>query len=591
MTLDQAISFGIILCTVGLFVWGRIPYDLVALMALLAGVLTGVVPVRHAFDGFSDDILFIIAAALVISAGIARSGVIETLMRPLLPRLRTERAQVATLAGSVAVLSAFSKNVGALAIFMPVATQLSRRTGSSLASLLMPMSFASLLGGLVTLIGTSPNIIVSQVRQQVLGKPFGMFSFTPVGLVVALVGVAFLSVAYRLVPRNRRAAAGMDAAFTLEEYTTEAALPEGSPMIGHSVAQLERAGDGDVRVVTIIRERFRRYRPRPDWQLRAGDVVLLQGEPEHLERIVSRAQLRLAGEKGRELARAREDSSVVEGVITAESALLGRTPAQSALREQHGLTLIAVSRAGQRISQRLGGIRFRQGDVVVLKGATATLAESLGALHVLPLAERQVALGTSKRGWLPAIVLLAAMAAVATHLLPIAIAFLAAAIILLLLRVLSMHEAYATVEWSLLILIGALIPVSEAVQHTGGTALIATQLHALFVLVPPWASLALVLVIAMGITPFLHNAPTVLIVAPLAASLAQGLHLNPDAFLMAVALGAGCDFLTPIGHQCNTLVYGPGGYRFGDYWKLGLPVSCLVVAIGVPMIILVWGLH
>ena len=590
MTLPQATSFAIILCTVGLFVWGRIPYDLVALMALFAGVATGIVPVKHAFDGFGDDIIVIIATALIISVAIARSGVIETLMRPLLPRLTTERTQVIVLAGAVAFLSMFCKNVGALAIFMPVAMQLSRRTGTSPASLLMPMSFASLLGGLVTLIGTSPNIIVSQIRQQVSGHPFGMFDYAPVGLVIAVVGLVFLGFGYRLVPRGRRAAATMDAAFSFERYVTETRLGSDSALVGRSVAELERLGDGDVRVATIIRERFRRYVPRPDWLLEADDVLLLEGEPEDLERIVSRGRLLLSGELHGEMARAVEDQSVVEGVVTAGSTLLGRTVAQSGLTVRFGLTVLAVSRSGRRISQRLGTLRFRLGDVAVLKGATKTLPEALGEIKVLPLAERRVGLGMSHRGWTPALILLVAMIVVATHLVPVAIAFMGAAIALMLTRVLTMHEAYESIEWSLLILIASLIPISQAVRRTGGADLIASGLLHVFTLVPSWSALGIILVLSMGITPFLHNAPTVLILGPIAATLAQKLHLHSDAFLMAVALGAGCDFLTPIGHQCNTLVYGPGGYRFGDYWRLGLPLSIVVVVLGVPMISLVWGL-
>lgn len=590
MTLDQAISFGIIVCTVGLFVWGRIAYDLVALMALFAGVITGVVPARHAFEGFSDDIVMIIAAALVISAAIARSGATEAVMRPLLRHLRTERTQVPVLAGAVALLSMVSKNVGALAIFLPVALQLTRRTGTSPRALLMPMAFASLLGGLVTLIGTSPNIIVSQVRADMLGHPFGMFSFAPVGLTIACAGVAFLSLGYRLVPRGRSGATGMEAAFTMEAYTAEVVVPHDSRLVGRCVAELEALGEGSARIAVVLRERFRRFVPRPDTTLELGDVLLLEGEPEDLERLVARARLQLAGEANGEVAHATHDTSVVEGVVTGDSELVGRTAPQSRLRERYGLILLAVSRRAQQITQPLAAVRFRQGDVVVLKGVTRGLPAALGDLHVLPLAERRLALGSSHRGWLPALVLLAAMVLVGTGTLPVAIAFMGAAIVVVLLRVLTMHEAYATVEWSLLILIGALIPVSQAVRRTGGTDLMAAGLMHVLELVPPSGALALVLVIAMAVTPFLHNAPTVLMFGPVAATLAMRLHLNPDAFLMAVALGAGCDFLTPVGHQCNTLVYGPGGYAFGDYWRLGLPLSALVVVLGVPLIVVVWGL-
>lgn len=592
LTLDQAISFAIILGTIALFVWGRLPYDLVALLALLTGVATGVIPPAKAFEGFSDDVVVIIAAALLVSAAIARSGIVETAMRPLLPRLRSERTQVPALVAATALLSMVSKNVGALAIFMPVAFQLARRTGTAPSAMLMPMAFASLLGGIVTLVGTSPNIIISKVRADVLGKPFSMFDFTPVGLSIAVLGVAFLSVGYRLLPRGRRGASSMAAAFSFDGYLTEVRLPPASPLVGATIARLTALGDGGVTVASVIRERFRRIHPAPDRVLQADDVVMLQGDPEDLERVVGRAGLQLAGEQALDGESGRAGpTAVLEGVLTADSSLVGRTPAQADLQRRHHVALLAVSRSGQRIDQRLNAVRLRAGDVVVLKGEQARLPEILGGLHILPLAERSIALGQSHRSVLPASVLLAAMALVALHVVPVAIAFFGAAVVLLLLRTMTMAEGYQAIEWHVLILLGALIPVSHAVRDTGGTDLIAAWLSGVVDLVPPTAALGLILVIAMVVTPFLHNAPTVLMLGPIAAALATKLHLNPDPFLMAVALGAGCDFLTPIGHQCNTLVMGPGGYRFGDYWRLGAPLSALVVAAGIPLIAFFWPLH
>jgi di/tricarboxylate transporter len=325
MTLDQSLAFLLISATIGAFVWGRLPYDVVAVTALLIGVAIGIVPAKEAFTGFSDDIVIIVASALIISSAIASSGVVETAMRPFLPRLKTTSTQVPVLVGAVLLASMVTKNVGALAIFMPVALQLARRTGTSPSSLLMPMSFASLIGGIVTLVGTSPNIIVAKVRTDLLGQPFGMFDYTPVGLGIAAIGFVFLSFGWRLLPRGRRAASSsMEAAFNLESYTAEAVLPAGSPASGRTVAELEAMAEGDVQVVTIVRERFRRYVPVPDWRLRDDDVLLLRGEPEDLERLVARARLNLAGSSGAN----EPDITVVEGVVTADSALVGHTPAQ-----------------------------------------------------------------------------------------------------------------------------------------------------------------------------------------------------------------------------------------------------------------------
>jgi len=585
MTLDQALAFGLIIATIGMFVWGRLPYDLVALAALLIGVATGIVPEKHAFEGFSDEIIIIIAAALVVSACIARSGVIEAIMRPILPRLRTAAVQAPVLAGCVLLLSMVTKNVGALAIFMPIALQLARRHKVSPSSLLMPMAAASLTGGVVTLVGTSPNIIIAKVRADMFGKPFTMFDFTPVGLSIAALTITFLAVGWRLLPK-RQAASSMDAAFTIESYTAEAVLGAESPAVGSTVAELEAMQEGDVSVAGIVRERFRRYAPTPESRLHAQDVLLLRGEPENLEQLIAQARLDLAtgskAEKGQ--------VSVVEGVVTENSPLIGRTPSQMALQARHGVGLVALSRRGQAILQRLSTVRFRLGDVVVLRSTSPSLPETLGELHVLPLAERSITLGVSHRGWTPLAVLAAAMGLVAFHLVGVAVAFFGAAVVLLLLRTMTMNEAYRTVEWHILFLLGALIPLSHAVRDTGGTELLARGLGTAVQGLGPTATLAVVMVIAMVVTPFFHNAPTTLVMGPIAGSLAVKLGLNPDPFLLAVALGAGCDFLTPIGHQCNTLVLGPGGYRFGDYARLGLPLSIMVVAAGVPLLTFFWPL-
>lgn len=589
MTLDQAFAFGLMGVTIGLFVWGRLPYDLVAVLALLAGVALGIVPVEEAFSGFGDDVVIIVATALLVSAAVARSGAVETAMRPLLRRLRGPQAQVPVLAGAVTALSMVTKNVGALAMMMPVAAQVARRSGTPLSFLLMPMSFGSLIGGLVTLVGTSPNILVSKVREDLTGEPFGMFDYAPVGLAIAAAGLLFLAFGYRLLPAGRRAAGGsMDAAFTLEHYATEARVPEGSPFAGRPVADLEALAEGGVRVTTVIRERFRRLAPRPDTPLREGDLLLLAGEPDDLERVVARGGLRLAGEEVAE--EPAEDSRVAEGVVTADSPLVGRTVAEARLGREHGLGLLAVSRRGQGLTRRLRRLRLEVGDVLILKAPRERLAESLGALRILPLSERDVALGSRKRSWLPILILAGAMALVAAHVVPVALAFAGAAALMLLLRIMTMDEAYESVEWSVIVLLAALIPVSNAIQETGGADLIAAGLERTVGALPPLAALGLMIVLAMAITPFLNNAATVLVMAPIGASLAGRLGLDPDPFLMAVAVGAACDFLTPIGHQCNTLVMGPGGYRFGDYWRLGLPLSVIVVGVGTPLIALVWGL-
>ena len=584
MTTDQILAFSLLGCTVAAFAWGRLPYDLVALTSLGIGLIVGIIPAKHAFEGFSDDVVVIIGAALVVSAAIARSGVVEAAMRPLLPKLKTTAMQVPVLSACCMGLSMVTKNVGALAVFMPVALQLCRRNKTPASAVLMPMAFSAMLGGIVTMVGTAPNILISKVRFDTIGKPFGLFSFTPVGLAVALAGLVFVSFAWGLLPRGRRGASGMDAAFNLESYTAEANVPANSAVIGRTVADLEAMAEGDVQVAMVIRERFRRFPPRPDTPVREDDLLLLRGEPSDLDRLVGRANLQLAGS-------ASGEAQIVEGVITADSALVGRTVTQTQLQERYDISVMAVSRSGKRIGQRLATVRLRAGDVIVLRSASPQMADTLGELRILPLAHRSITLGRDERSLWPALVLVVAMGLVAAHVLTVGVAFFLAAVAMLLLRTMTMHEAYETVEWHVLILLGALIPVTHALHDTGGTALLANLVLSVVQGLPgPWA-LCFILVVTLIVTPFLHNAPTVLIMGPLAASVAIKLGYNVDPFLMAVALGAGCDFLSPLGHQCNTLVMGPGGYRFADYSRLGAPLSLIVVVVGLPMILWVWPLH
>jgi di/tricarboxylate transporter len=592
VTLDQSLAFVIVIGMMGLFAWGRLRYDLVALLALLAAVAVGVVPPDRAFTGFGNDILVIVAAALLVSAAVSRSGVVDIALRRVSPYLTSPTTQIIGLVGTVTLLSAFVKNIGALAMLIPVALQLAKRTGTPPSFLLMPMAFGSLLGGLMTLIGTSPNIIVSQIRQQISGEPFEMFDFFPVGVGLAVAGVVLLALTYRLLPASRRGVASMDAAFNIEGYTAEARVPSESPFVGRTVAELEALGEGDVEVATIIRERFRRYTPSDNWTLHADDVLLLEGDPGAIERVVGQSRLKLASEEEDvpAMGAKRESLGVVEAVVRSDSPLVGRSAVQLRLSQRFQVRLLAVSRSGERIAHRLRALKFRPGDVVVLKGNLDQLPDTLAELRCLPLAGRDLRLGRGGHSYVPIAVLAVAMALVATDVVPVAVAFFGAAVVLLLFGALSLREAYEVVDWPILILLGALIPISEAIQTTGGTEVIADWLSAATGPLPPLGALASIMIVAMLVTPFLNNAATVLVMAPIASSLAATLGFAPDPFLMAVAVGAACDFLTPIGHQSNTLVMGPGGYRFEDYWRLGLPLSIVVVLVGVPLISLVWPL-
>ncbi len=591
MNLPQILAFSIIAGMMALFIWGRWRYDVVATLALLASVLAGTVPADAAFSGFGDDIVIIVGSALVISGAVARSGVIEVALMRVLGHLRRVPAQMLVLVGSVTFLSALVKNIGALAILMPAALRVGKTSDASASAFLMPMAFGSLLGGLITLVGTSPNIIVSRVREEITGEPFGMFDYAPVGIPLALAGLLFLTFGYRLLPKDRRPAASMGEALNVEAYVTEARVPADAEA-ELSVAGLKVGADDQVEVVQMSGSGGRIDSPTPESALSAGDKLVLRGEPDALERTIARSGLELVGQH-REAASTEgdEEIGVIEAVVMRGSVLIGQSAGRVRLHERYGVNLLAVSRSGERLTEQLRDLSLSSGDVIVLQGPLEALPDRLTGLGCLPLAERQVRLGGPRDKYVPLAILAAAMILTATAIVPVAVGFFGAAVLVMASGALSPRDAYQHVEWPILIMLGALIPVSEALQSTGGTDLIATVLSDLSRGMPPWGALTMVMVTAMAVTPFLNNAATVLVMAPIAATFATDLGYRPEAFLMAVAVGAGSDFLTPIGHQCNTLVMGPGGYRFGDYWRLGLPLSVIVVVVGVPLLVLVWPLR
>ncbi|THK37245.1 SLC13 family permease [Ensifer sp. MPMI2T] len=592
MTAEQSLSFIVIGAMMAFFIWDRFRYDIIACSALMLSVAVGIVPFDHAFDGFSDDIVIIVGSALIVSAGVARSGVVDAAIQRFLPDLTSVRAQLALLVVTVTVLSAFIKNIGALAIMIPVAFQFARRSGVQPSVFLMPMAFGSLIGGLMTQVGTSPNVVVSRMRQDLTGESFSMFDFTPVGASLAVVGAVFLLFAYRLVPERKSQQVSVNQAIEITDYTSEAVVAAGSPMIGKPLSNLVKLGDGGAVVIAIFR-RGTHLAPLPDAVIEADDILLLEGGPAALDRIVSQAKLRIPGDRlpASGNGKTPADVEAIEAVIASGSPLIGMSAQRLALFNNHNINLLAVSRQGERLKQRLGSIRLQAGDIVVLQGTRRDLPPFLQDFGCLPLAQREILLGTIRRATVPLIVLAAAMGATAVGVVPVPVAFFAAALAMVVFRVIPLRDVYRAVDGPILVMLAALIPVSDTLRTTGGSDLIAGWLSGIAADLSPGGALALILIAAMAVTPFLNNAATVLVMAPIAASFAAALGYKPDAFLMAVAIGAGSDFLTPIGHQCNTLVMGPGGYRFSDYPRLGLPLSAVIVLVAVPMLMWVWPLR
>jgi len=592
LTLHQIEAFAIVAGMLGLFVSDRLRYDMVAALALSCAALTGIVPREKVFEGFSNPVIIIIASVLVLGRAIAVSGVVEAAMRRLLTRLRTTSLQIGALTACVTFLSAFMKNVGTLGIFMPIAIQTAERSKRPPSLYLMPLAFGSLVGGTITQIGTSPNLLISAVRQETQGRSFTLFDFTPVGLPLSIAAVILLAFGWRLIPKGRAGPASAERRFEIGKYTSEAKLPAGSPMADRTVGDLEALGDGDIVVSAIIREGHGRYIPGRHWTLYAGDLLILQGDPVALKPVIDQGGLELLGAVELPKTGGKDDElEAAEAVVTEGSLLIGQTLETLSLRRRFEVNVLAVGRSGHQIRDRLRKTRFRVGDTVVIQGRQSALTEVLSQLGCLPLAERNLALGQQRPRLLAVGILGAAVVLIAVRLVPAEVAFFVAAVLVVLFRVLSPKQAYDAVDWPIVVMLGCLIPVGEALKETGAAGLMGDALTVVAGHLPGGLAVGFILLTSMLVTPFLHHAAAVLVMGPVATSVAGNLGYGPDAFLMAVALGASCDFLTPIGHQNNLLVMGPGGYRFSDYWRLGLPLSCLVVGFGTWLIVRTWPLH
>jgi di/tricarboxylate transporter len=592
ITFDQIMVFAILLMTLALFVWGRWRYDIVSLGALLLVFMAGLVPADQVFLGFGHPAVITVVAVLVLSRGLLNAGVVDSLSRYLTKVGPNLTVQIATLTGIVVLCSGFMNNVGALALLMPVAIWMSRQSGRSPSFLLMPLAFGSLLGGLITLIGTPPNIIIATFRTEAGSPPFGMFDFTPVGLGVALAGLIFISVTgWRLTPM-REGQRAPEELFRIEDYISEVVVPKDSKIVGKTIYHLGLAMKKETEAMVVGLVRGERHIPAPSWYeiIKAGDILVVEANPEDLKSLIDILGLELAECKGDCKALLGSDNiRIIEAIITPDSTMPGKTATSLHLRRNYGVNLLAIARQGHRLKTRLGQTPFFLGDILLLQGNYEALQEAIRSLRCLPLAERGLRLDKSRKIFLAIGIFISAMTAAALNLMPVQIAFISAAVIMVLVKLISLNEIYESIDWPVIVLLGAMFPLGHALETTGGAQLIAGKLISVSERLPQYAIVMVLMIGTMLLSNIINNAAAAVLMAPIAISLAQGLEISADPLLMAVAIGASSAFLTPIGHQSNALVMAPGGYRFGDYWLLGLPLSILTIATAVPLIMYFWS--
>ena len=591
MTLKLAILFALLFLVFVFLIWGRWRYDLVAFSALVAALVTGVVPKDQAFAGFGHPATVIIALVLILSRALSNSGAIALVTRFLVDASRSISAHIAIVGGVAGALSTLMNNVAALALLMPVEMEAARRAKYGPAKTLMPLSFATILGGMVTVIGTPTNIVIAEFRNDALGAPYKMFDFAPVGLACAVVGIVFIAIiGWRLIPERARQGSN-DALANLEGYVAELTVADGSAAIGRKVHELDEiAEENDVAIIGLLRRGKRMPGLARRVEVRKGDVLVLEASPEGIDRLVGALDLEYAGASKNSSAIAADDMSLMEVVAPEGARIVGRSALSLRLLYRYGIVLLGISRAGKRFRERVRKVEIQAGDVLLLLGPAEQLPTIAGWLGCLPLAERDLPAVQRGTAGLAVGIFGAAIVLASTGALYLPVALALAAVLMVAFNIVPLRQVYDSVEWPVIVLLGSMIPLGGALEATGGTALIADGIVGFSHGFSPVAVLVLLIAVTMTLSDVMNNVATAVIAAPVAVEVASRLGVNPDPLLMGVAVGASCAFLTPIGHKNNTLILGPGGYKFGDYWRMGLPLEILIIVTATPMILWVWPL-
>lgn len=590
MNLEVMMLFALLVGVLVMLIWGRWRYDIVAFSALVIAVIAGLVPSGQAFTGFGHPATIVVALVLVLSQALSNAGVVDIVVHYLVDKSRRLGAHIAVMSSLSAALSTVMNNVAALALLMPVDMEAARKSKRTAARTLMPMSFASILGGMVTLIGTPPNIVIAEYRADALGAPYQMFDFTPVGLACALVGVLFVVlVGWRLLPEGDMQPQSEDGVLT--GYIAELEVPEDAGIIGKRVRELDEAAeDKDAAIIGLVRRGKRMPGFARTVEIRKGDVLVVEANPEGIDSLADALDLELAGKPKNEDAEKPDDLALMEVAVPVGARIAGRSANSLRLLYRHGVALMGVARQGRRFRDRVRKVDIEPGDVLLLMGPSEQLSTVAHWMGCLPLAEKDLPSLQRRKAGIAVAIFGTAIVVASVGLLDLTIALAAAVVGMVATGIMPLRQLYDTIEWPVIVLLGSLIPIGEALETSGGTGLIADTVLRHSETLSAITILVLLMVVTMLLSAVLNNVATAVIAAPVAVEIANRLGVNPDTYLMAVAVGASCAFLTPIGHKNNTLILGPGGYRFGDYWRMGLPLEILIVLVGTPMLLWVWPL-
>ena len=580
----------ILLFTMTLFILGKWRYDVIALIALALAVATKAIPFNQVYDGLKNPAVITVACVMIISNAITQTDLLHSIVQKLSKTTYSPSLQIGILTLTSACLSAFMNNVGALALMMPIAIQSAKKSSMPSSLVLLPIALGSAMGGLTTLIGTPPNLLIAAYKEEVTGQAFSMFSYSKVGIFLAIIGVIYLSfIGWRLLGKKTSTHHTSDDLFEINDYITEVKVPEESPLANQALSHLTTITSSDFIILGIIRNQSTRLNITNNLIIKPHDILIIEASASDLQKITESAKLDLIGDVTISKDQLKSNEiTLIEAVIPQASRLENRSCKSLRLRSRFNVNVLAVSRQGIPFKERLNNVKLISGDIILLQGNYERLQDIIKRFGLLPLEERGLAIKSSPKAYLSILFFLLAIIASALKLVPVEVSFGGVVLLIMIFHIIPIRKIYENIDWSIIILLAAMIPLGKALETTGGTALITHYIMQSALHLNPSLTLLLFMFITMTLSDFMNNAATTVVMAPIALSLAHALHVNIDPFLMGTAIAASCSFLTPIGHQNNTIVMGPGQYKFIDYIKIGLPLEIIILSISVPLLTRMW---
>jgi di/tricarboxylate transporter len=591
MTPEIALTLAIIVAAVILFATELLRVDVIALLVLLTVALTGLVTADQAFAGFANPAVITVWAVYIVSGGLFRTGVADMLGERIIRVAGTSEPRlIAVIMLTCGTMSAFMNNIGATAVLLPAVAGISRQANIPLSRLLIPLSFSSLMGGNMTLIGTPPNILASSILLEQGQPTFGFFDFTPMGVLVFGSGVLFMTFFGRHLLPRRESLHTTEDNYQLRDYISEVRVSPESVLVGQTLQESGLGADYDLNVLTIIREGETPAMPRGDTRLHTNDLLIVQGNLENLLEAQRKLGLLIEAEHKPELREEEEQAHIVEATLAPRSPIAGQSLRRMGFRERYGFTALAIRRHGEVITERLRDVRLRFGDTLLLKGPQQRLGALQEGNEFLVL--EPVRLPTRRRHLWPVAVGIMGLVLVLATVggLHISMAMVIGAVLMVLSRCLTMDEAYQSIEWRSIFLIAGMLPLGTAMEQTGTARYLAELMVGSVGVFGPIAVLAGIYILASLITEPMSNAAATVLIVPISIDIAMSLGADPRAFALATVIGASTSFLTPVGHQANVLVFGPGGYRFLDYTRVGLPLNVVIFVVTMVFLPLIWPL-